>query len=161
MSLQPCRECGKMVSSEASQCPHCGIAVPNREEAERNKRALWGCFAAIVIVPVLLLGYCEYATRDLFNPSPGATTTATANRVSPERFAAVQSALEATPGVRVERDPQAPRTMRIHLSRLDVPAHEARQLARMAQSRLGDDAIVYVYDASGMRLARATVYGVE
>lgn len=27
MALQPCRECGKEVSSEAASCPHCGIAA--------------------------------------------------------------------------------------------------------------------------------------
>lgn len=30
MPLQPCRECGKEVSTEAAACPHCGAAAPAR-----------------------------------------------------------------------------------------------------------------------------------
>lgn len=33
MPLQPCRECGKDVSTEAAFCPHCGAAVPTREKS--------------------------------------------------------------------------------------------------------------------------------
>ena len=28
MALEPCRECGKEVSSEAPSCPHCGVIGP-------------------------------------------------------------------------------------------------------------------------------------
>ena len=31
MALQPCRECGKEVSTEAGSCPHCGIANPTSD----------------------------------------------------------------------------------------------------------------------------------
>lgn len=30
MSLKPCRECGKEISSQARICPHCGAKVPRR-----------------------------------------------------------------------------------------------------------------------------------
>lgn len=33
MPLQPCRECGKEVSTEAAACPHCGAASPTREKS--------------------------------------------------------------------------------------------------------------------------------
>jgi hypothetical protein len=32
MPLQPCRECGKEVSTEAAACPHCGAATPTRQK---------------------------------------------------------------------------------------------------------------------------------
>jgi hypothetical protein len=90
-----------------------------------------------------------------------ASITPRASGISPERFAAVREVLEKMPGVTVEADPQAPNTMRIHIDRLDVTKDGAEQIASMAQSRLGDKAIVYVYDASTRRLARADAYGVK
>src|SRR5258708_20515964 len=27
MALKPCRECGKEISAEAEQCPHCGVKI--------------------------------------------------------------------------------------------------------------------------------------
>jgi uncharacterized protein DUF2628 len=34
MSLAPCRECGKEVSTEAPGCPHCGVPHPTMTFAE-------------------------------------------------------------------------------------------------------------------------------
>jgi len=31
MALEPCRECGQQVSTEAPTCPHCGVPSPTRE----------------------------------------------------------------------------------------------------------------------------------
>lgn len=34
MTLTPCRECGKDVSTEAAACPHCGAAAPTRQRSD-------------------------------------------------------------------------------------------------------------------------------
>jgi len=33
MALQPCRECGQMVSTEAASCPNCGVPNPTKPAA--------------------------------------------------------------------------------------------------------------------------------
>jgi hypothetical protein len=46
MALKACRECGKDVSTEAKQCPHCGVSNP-------AKRSTIGCGGAIVLFLIL------------------------------------------------------------------------------------------------------------
>lgn len=56
MAMEPCRECGKHVSTEAEACPNCGTPDPTgaqtaEKEAER-KRAGIGCLIVTVLVVV-------------------------------------------------------------------------------------------------------------
>ena len=37
MALEPCRECGAKVSTEAEICPHCGVRLPTRSITEIRK----------------------------------------------------------------------------------------------------------------------------
>lgn len=163
MALVPCRECGKDVSDSAPKCPHCGVVTPSLARNQRDNKFILGCVGGIFLIPILFLGWCFSAIPDV--PAPGTPSyqraEASANNVTPERFAAVQEVLEAQPGVRVERDPAAPATMRIHVARLDVTPQQARQIATMARERLGENAIVYVYDRAGVRLVRVTAYSTE
>lgn len=160
MSLVACRECGFQVSESATKCPRCGVATPSAQRLADNRKALGGCLAVALITPVLLMGYCtSYVTNATSGSSAPASTTQTSSNI--QNFEQVAAVLEAQPGVRVERDPAASRTMRIHIDRLDVTRDQAQQLATMARSRLGGDAIVRVYDRSGRLLARATSAGVE
>lgn len=39
MSLEPCRECGRQVSTEASSCPGCGVPEPTRHQSA----SCWEC----------------------------------------------------------------------------------------------------------------------
>lgn len=36
MALEPCRECGHEVSTEAETCPQCGVPNPTRDEDEHE-----------------------------------------------------------------------------------------------------------------------------
>jgi len=46
MSLIACKECGKDISSEAQNCPHCGIKI---------KRKGSGCITVVIIVLVIMI----------------------------------------------------------------------------------------------------------
>jgi uncharacterized membrane protein len=39
MALQPCRECGARISTEAPSCPHCGVPDPTRGSAPEARAA--------------------------------------------------------------------------------------------------------------------------
>jgi hypothetical protein len=52
MAMQPCRECGQSVSTEAKSCPHCGVAKP--APRSRNYSVL-GFYAALAVGVALLL----------------------------------------------------------------------------------------------------------
>lgn len=52
MSLDPCRECGKEVSTNAARCPHCGTPAPTREMLQSNR---------VVAVGGVLLGVAVFA----------------------------------------------------------------------------------------------------
>ena len=47
MALEPCRECGQQVSTEAAACPHCGTRDPTgkvkQKLQQQQKRATKGC----------------------------------------------------------------------------------------------------------------------
>ena len=45
MALQPCRECGKEISTEASACPHCGAGHPTGESGR-----CYGCGETVTVV---------------------------------------------------------------------------------------------------------------
>jgi uncharacterized membrane protein YdbT with pleckstrin-like domain len=40
MALAPCRECGREVSTEAANCPQCGVPHPTRQPIEASAAAL-------------------------------------------------------------------------------------------------------------------------
>jgi hypothetical protein len=69
MALNPCRECGQEVSTEASVCPHCGIsnptaaaaAPPNQTDQTKKKaNSIVGCFVGclVLIGLVVVMGVC-------------------------------------------------------------------------------------------------------
>jgi hypothetical protein len=64
MALQPCRECGREVSTEAQTCPHCGVGrpteavstadpgAPQPSPATAQPRRLWptiGCLGLLLL----------------------------------------------------------------------------------------------------------------
>ncbi len=46
MALQPCRECGEQISTEAVTCPHCGIQDPAGGESGR----CYGCGETVTLI---------------------------------------------------------------------------------------------------------------
>lgn len=60
MSLKPCKECGKEISSEAAACPHCGKKVDRPS----------GCFLTILLlVAIMVIG----SAVESCNPEPPKT----------------------------------------------------------------------------------------
>ena len=51
MAMTKCRECGKEVSTQASNCPHCGVANPGR--ALGLSSGALGCLAVLGVVAVV------------------------------------------------------------------------------------------------------------
>jgi hypothetical protein len=54
--MDVCRECGKAVSTEARECPHCGIGAPS--ELGTFERAIWrrrDLYACVVGLGALIL----------------------------------------------------------------------------------------------------------
>lgn len=60
MSLMPCKECGKNISSEAIFCPHCGI--PLQEQVDWGRLFL-GLFAG---PPLLSVSLAYFLGSDVF-----------------------------------------------------------------------------------------------
>jgi hypothetical protein len=65
MALQPCRECGREISTEAQTCPHCGVgrpaeavptaspAAPQPSPATAQPRFMWptiGCLGLLLLM---------------------------------------------------------------------------------------------------------------
>ncbi len=46
MALKPCRECGQLVSTEASACPHCGVPRPTERPATGTPRSAGGDYVS-------------------------------------------------------------------------------------------------------------------
>ena len=76
MALTTCRECGRSVNEQAPKCPHCGVQWPSRGEHTVTRRAILGCIGAALLVSLLFLGWCSYATRDRGEPSASTPTLA-------------------------------------------------------------------------------------
>lgn len=59
MSRRPCPNCGKLFSSEADSCPHCGTAgpLPESEFIVRGVLAL-GCFLMVCLLA--FIGFAAY-----------------------------------------------------------------------------------------------------
>jgi ribosomal protein L40E len=72
MALQPCRECGTEVSTEAEKCPQCGTPRPTadlkKEKATQTKGAL-GCLAMFALFFVMIFAMCPGGSD---SPSPAA-----------------------------------------------------------------------------------------
>lgn len=82
MTLKACRECKKEVSSEASECPYCGISHPDRSHSRKGYwaigvilLAMFGAYEASQFRPAAL------ATND-FNTAPIARCSASNVTVS-------------------------------------------------------------------------------
>lgn len=74
MALVPCRECGKEISSDANNCPHCGVSKPAKgqvhkesvfrkdllKDASPTKRK-YIKYGAIVFAPVLFFSFLKQA----------------------------------------------------------------------------------------------------
>lgn len=61
MALKPCRECRKKVSSEADQCPHCGVPSPTVYPERKSSGSSGGAWAAALagLAVILLLAICS------------------------------------------------------------------------------------------------------
>lgn len=161
MALEPCRECGREISSTADKCPHCGVLnpTPTRQQASTNALLL-GCGLPIATAFIIALIFMVNIGGNSTTTSPPRSTyTAPAASSSPtsQQMAAVRAVLESS-GARVETSGSI---MRVHLPMLDVTELQAQQTAKMAYDRLGGSAIVYVYDRSGLERASASMFGVD
>ena len=59
MALEPCRECGREVSTEAQTCPHCGVGhpagVPEPPRAPaQGRRRVWSSLGCLGLLLLLL-----------------------------------------------------------------------------------------------------------
>lgn len=73
MALEPCRECGQSISTEATKCPHCGAMNPTPAKQKANKKALLvGCGLPML----LLLGFCAYVASDISDGGESASPSA-------------------------------------------------------------------------------------
>lgn len=53
MALNPCKECGKDISSTAAKCPHCG--AQNNTAMKRGCLVLVGIFAFLFVALFLIM----------------------------------------------------------------------------------------------------------
>jgi hypothetical protein len=53
MALQPCKECGKEVSTQAPTCPHCGKADPTGANSAKVQKGCLGCVGIIVVLMII------------------------------------------------------------------------------------------------------------
>lgn len=51
-----CVNCGELIESNESVCPHCGAEQPPQKEVERNRAKKWLWFVLIVVVVLTLIG---------------------------------------------------------------------------------------------------------
>jgi RNA polymerase subunit RPABC4/transcription elongation factor Spt4 len=85
--LEPCRECGQLVSTEAMKCPHCGVLNPAPTRQQSQARAVWISLAVMLGMVLVVFAYCSSVANDLFEPaSPAEVAARRANNVTPERF---------------------------------------------------------------------------
>lgn len=49
MALKPCRECGKEVSTQAKECPHCGVSFPTSPVVTKKLVGI-GCLTLLVLL---------------------------------------------------------------------------------------------------------------
>lgn len=95
---------------------------------------------------------------------PASTATGDYDNGFTERFRRV-SEIFVKQGASVDPwDPNARWTMRVYFPSnmaMDMSDSQAKEVAAMAQSRLGDNAIVYVKSESGRTLAKAAPWGVS
>lgn len=54
MSLSPCRECGKQISTEAPSCPQCGTPHPAKATLSSRRRWLYYAAGTLALLAVLL-----------------------------------------------------------------------------------------------------------
>ena len=65
MSADPCRECGREISTEAVICPHCGVPRPSPRGQLRRAWRKWQIWATVGSVISLFafvsLGFAEWS----------------------------------------------------------------------------------------------------
>lgn len=59
MAVEPCRSCGRLLTSEHGVCPHCGAEAPtsargSQEDGRRGAGLLQRAATAVVLVVILL-----------------------------------------------------------------------------------------------------------
>lgn len=83
MALEPCRECGEQVSTNAPKCPHCGTTTPAPSTMERNRNTtLIGC-TAITLIPI---AFFFYVCADIKSSSPATDARQTTARECHDGF---------------------------------------------------------------------------
>lgn len=90
MALQPCRECGKEVSTEAAQCPHCGVGHPTKKMTPSAQGCL-GCLGVLVVF--WIIGTCAGSgTSSSSSPSGSRGTNTSVPRGPGNEYHAVRTA---------------------------------------------------------------------
>jgi len=64
MALEPCRECGQKISTQAQSCPHCGAPYPARREW-RGTGFEWKSRTAVAGYPLVHIAFGRDAHRKL------------------------------------------------------------------------------------------------
>jgi hypothetical protein len=72
VALKPCRECGKEVSTEAKQCPHCGVGHPTTKSVSSAGCAI-GCLGVIVLA--ILIGVLSQGGNQGSQTQPAESST--------------------------------------------------------------------------------------
>lgn len=54
MSLEPCWECGREISEQAMECPHCGCPTEHSRRERKKQLDRQGCW---FIVGMFVVGY--------------------------------------------------------------------------------------------------------
>lgn len=74
MALTKCKECNKSVSTEATSCPHCGVADPGRTEPaapKKSKKRLYILIACLGFVGITVENLAKHRNAGKAQP-PGA-----------------------------------------------------------------------------------------
>lgn len=122
MALQPCRECGQTVSTQAPSCPHCGVSEPAAtQDASRSPagaRLLFGLLALVFVAGAAIAISGSLVDRDALSATdtaggPVAEVASEADdvEVTPEKRAAAREVFANLDGLATLSD---------HGSSLDV-----------------------------------------
>lgn len=156
-----CALCGKPLNGARGKCDTCepapGGLVPHGKD--------YSTVIGVGILALMLAFGFGTAMKWDFRTGTGASQSASGS-VPREQWESVAKVTQSvSPNAIVEPyDPSAPNTMRIIVSgsiARDMGSYDARKLATMARSRMGEQAIVYVKDDTGKTLAKAAPWGVE
>ncbi len=62
MAMRPCVECGKMISTWAQRCPHCGRSLPTPNRQIGAAFSVVGCLLCFLLILVLIARGCPVMT---------------------------------------------------------------------------------------------------